>query len=257
MKQRLCALVTGAASGIGRAIAIKFSREGWSVLGVDLNGEGLEQTRQLTSGHLGAFEGMALDITDKTAPERAVAVATERFGRLDCLVNNAGIGHAKGAEDTSDEDWDRFIAVNQTSVFRMSREALKVLPDNTGSIVNIASIAGIIGLTASFPYVATKTAVIGMTRQLATDYGPRGIRVNAIAPGQIETPLTAERIAGNPRFVAFNVDPIPFNRLGHVDDVANAVYFLGSDQASYINGHILVVDGGWTATNFSRRGYEM
>jgi len=257
MKHQLCALVTGAASGIGRAIAIKFVREGWSVLGVDLSGEGLEQTQKLTSEHPGAFEGLVADITDKMAPERAVAAAIETFGRLDCLVNNAGIGHAKSAEETSDEDWDRFVAVNQTSVFRMSREALKVLPDNTGSIVNIASIAAVVGLSGSFSYVATKTAVIGMKRQLATDYGPRGIRINAVAPGQIETPLTAERIAGNPRFVAFNVDPIPFPRLGHVDDIANAVYFLGSDQASYINGHTLVVDGGWTATNFSRRGYEM
>jgi NAD(P)-dependent dehydrogenase (short-subunit alcohol dehydrogenase family) len=257
MKHPACALVTGAASGIGRAIAIKFSREGWSVLGVDLNADALEETGQLISGHSGAFEGLAVDITDKTAPDQAVAAAIENFGRLDCLVNNAGIGFAKSAGDTTDEEWDRFIAVNQTSVFRMSREALKVLPENTGSIVNIASIAAVVGLSESFSYVATKTAVVGMTRQLATDYGPRGIRVNAIAPGQIETPLTAERIAGNPRFVAFNVDPIPFPRLGHVDDIANAVYFLSSDQASYINGHTLVVDGGWTATNFSRRGYEM
>jgi NAD(P)-dependent dehydrogenase (short-subunit alcohol dehydrogenase family) len=96
-----------------------------------------------------------------------------------------------------------------------------------------------------------------MTRQLATDYGPRGIRVNAIAPGQIETPLTADRISGDPRFVAFNVDPIPFPRLGRPEDIANAVFFLASDQASYINGHTLVVDGGWTISSFSRRGYEM
>jgi|TARA_B100000780_G_scaffold52534_1_gene32560 NAD(P)-dependent dehydrogenase (short-subunit alcohol dehydrogenase family) len=257
MKHQLCILVTGAASGIGRAIAIKFSREGWSVLGVDLNGKELDQTRQLTLGHPGGFEGLELDITETSAPERAVKASIEHFGRLDSLVNNAGIGRAKSAEDTSDEEWERFIAVNQTSVFRMSREALKVLPDNTGSIVNIASIAGIIGLTGSFSYVATKAAVIGMTRQLATDYGPRGIRTNAVAPGQIETPLTSERIAEDPRFQAFNVDPIPFPRLGHAEDIANAVYFLASDQAGYINGHTLVVDGGWTTASFSRRGYEM
>ena len=134
---------------------------------------------------------------------------------------------------------------------------MKVLPENTGSIVNIASIAAIVGLTGSFSYVASKTALLGMTRQMATDYGPKGIRINAIAPGQIETPLTASRIAGDPRFQAFNVDPIPFPRLGRPEDIANAVYFLSSDQASYINGHTLVVDGGWTTTNFSRRGYEM
>jgi NAD(P)-dependent dehydrogenase (short-subunit alcohol dehydrogenase family) len=176
---------------------------------------------------------------------------------LDCLVNNAGIGRAQTAADTSDEDWDRFIAVNQTSVFRMSREALTVLPPGRGTIVNIASIAAIVGLTGAFSYVASKSAVLGMTRQLATDYGPRGIRVNAIAPGQIETPLTADRISGDPRFVAFNVDPIPFPRLGRPEDIANAVFFLASDQASYINGHTLVVDGGWTISSFSRRGYEM
>lgn len=257
MKHKSSALVTGAASGIGRAIATKYCQEGWSVLGVDLNTEQLAETKALCTDHPGRFEGLSLNITDKTAPAQAIESAMDKFGRLDCLVNNAGIGRAQKAADTSDEDWDRFIAVNQTSVFRMSREALTVLPEGSGAIVNIASIAAIVGLTGAFSYVASKSAVVGMTRQMATDYGPQGIRVNAIAPGQIETPLTADRIAGDPRFVAFNVDPIPFPRLGRPEDIANAVFFLGSDQAGYINGHTLVVDGGWTVSSFSRRGYEM
>jgi NAD(P)-dependent dehydrogenase (short-subunit alcohol dehydrogenase family) len=257
MEDQLCALVTGAASGIGRAIALKYCKEGWSVLGVDLNTEQLAETKSLCNNYPGAFVGLHLDITDKTAPLQAIETTMDTFGRLDCLVNNAGIGRAQTAADTSDEDWDRFIAVNQTSVFRMSREALTVLSPGTGAIVNIASIAAIVGLTGAFSYVASKSAVLGMTRQMATDYGPKGIRVNAIAPGQIETPLTADRISGDPRFVAFNVDPIPFPRLGRPEDIANAVFFLASDQASYINGHTLVVDGGWTISSFSRRGYEM
>ena len=214
MEDQLCALVTGAASGIGRAIALKYCKEGWSVLGVDLNTEQLAETKSLCNNYPGAFVGLHLDITDKTAPLQAIETTMDTFGRLDCLVNNAGIGRAQTAADTSDEDWDRFIAVNQTSVFRMSREALTVLSPGTGAIVNIASIAAIVGLTGAFSYVASKSAVLGMTRQMATDYGPKGIRVNAIAPGQIETPLTADRISGDPRFVAFNVDPIPFTRLG-------------------------------------------
>lgn len=257
METENCVLVTGAGSGIGRAIALRFTREGWSVLGVDLKEDGLDETQQLASDNSGRLAPLTLDITDTEAPEKALKAAISLFGRLDVLVNNAGIGRAKSVEFTTDEEWDKFIAVNQTSVFRMAREALKYLPEHTGNIVNIASIAGVIGLTNAIAYVASKTAVIGMTRQLAADFGPRGIRINAVAPGQIETPLTADRIANDPRFAAFNVDPIPFPRLGHPEDIANAVYFLASDQAAYINGHTLVVDGGWTAASFSRRGYAL
>jgi NAD(P)-dependent dehydrogenase (short-subunit alcohol dehydrogenase family) len=152
MKDQPCALVTGAASGIGRATALKYCKEGWSVLGVDLNTEQLAETKSLCNNYPGAFNGLHLNITDKTAPLQAIETTMETFGRLDCLVNNAGIGRAQTAADTSDEDWDRFIAVNQTSVFRMSREALTVLPPGRGTIVNIASIAAIVGLTGAFSW---------------------------------------------------------------------------------------------------------
>ena len=187
-------------------------------------------------------------------PAGRVDRAVEAFGGLDCLVNNAGIGRAKAAHDTSDSEWDLYVSINLTSLFRFSREALRVLQPGRGAIVNIASVFGLFGHPNTAPYAATKAAVVGLTHQMAADYGPRGIRVNAVAPGVIETALTKERIASDARFQALNIDPIPFPRLGSPEDVANAVHFLCSDDAAYVSGHVLVVDGGWSVTNYSRRG---
>ncbi len=150
MKDQPCALVTGAASGIGRATALKYCKEGWSVLGVDLNTEQLAETKSLCNNYPGAFNGLHLNITDKTAPLQAIETTMETFGRLDCLVNNAGIGRAQTAADTSDEDWDRFIAVNQTSVFRMSREALTVLPQAEAQLLTSLQLPPSLVLRARF-----------------------------------------------------------------------------------------------------------
>jgi NAD(P)-dependent dehydrogenase (short-subunit alcohol dehydrogenase family) len=253
MTDRFVALVTGAGSGIGRATTLRFVQSGAAVLGVDVNSEGLEETRGLSGTPDGVVILMA-DVTDPEAPKAAVDKAVSVFGRLDCLVNNAGIGRAKAAHDTTDGEWDLYIAINLTSLFRFSREALRVLEPGRGSIVNTASVFGLFGHPNTAPYAATKAAVVGLTHQMAADYGPRGIRVNAVAPGVIETALTKERIEKDPRFQALNIDPIPFPRLGRPEDVANAIYFLSSDQAAYVNGHVLTVDGGWSVTNYSRRG---
>ncbi|QCI66968.1 SDR family NAD(P)-dependent oxidoreductase [Phreatobacter stygius] len=247
------ALVTGAGSGIGRATTLRFVRAGARVLAVDLNPDGLAETAAFAEDP-GAIETFTADVTAEDAPASAIGRAVARFGRLDWLVNNAGIGAAKAAHLTSDAEWDRYVDVNLRQLFRFSREALPHLQAGRGAIVNIASVFGLFGHPGVAPYAATKAAVVGLTRQMAADYGPKGIRVNAVAPGVIETALTRGRIVGDPRFQALNIDPIPFPRLGRPEDVANAVYFLVSEEASYVSGHVLAVDGGWSVTNYSRRG---
>ena len=238
-------LVTGAAQGIGRAIADRFLRDSFCLVAVDRNASGLEgfarSDRVATA---------ALDVTDADAPARAVGLAKERFGRLDYLVNNAGIGNSKPVHLTSDEELDRFLAVNVRSVFRFAREALGVMQPGA-AIVNVASTFGLMGNPGSSSYATTKAAVVGLTRQMAGDYGPKGIRVNAVAPGVIRTPLIEERL-GMPAFRRLMVDTTPFPRIGAPEDVAGAVRFLCSEDAAFVNGHVLVVDGGWSATNYVR-----
>ena len=253
MNDAFVGLVTGAGSGIGRATALRFLRAGAKVLAVDLNPEGLAETLRLAEAP-GRIEGHVADVTAEVAPAESVVAVLRHFGRLDWLVNNAGIGAAKAVHLTSDAEWDRYVDVNLRSLFRFSREALPHLTPGRGAIVNIASVFGLFGHPGVAPYAATKAAVVGLTHQMAADYGPQGIRVNAVAPGVIETALTRTRIDSDPRFQALNIDPIPFPRLGKPEDVANAVHFLVSEEASYVSGHVLAVDGGWSVTNYSRRG---
>jgi NAD(P)-dependent dehydrogenase (short-subunit alcohol dehydrogenase family) len=236
-------LVTGAAQGIGRAIAERFVRDGFCLVAVDRNASGLASFTP--SDRLATLE---LDVTAADAPTRAVALAKERFGRLDFLVNNAGIGNSKPVHLTSDEELDRFVAVNVRSVFRFAREALGAMQAGA-AIVNVASTFGLMGNPNSSSYATSKAAVVGLTRQMAGDYGPKGIRVNAVAPGVIRTALIEERL-GMPAFRRLMVDTTPFPRIGAPEDVAGAVRFLCSEDAGFVNGHVLVIDGGWSATNY-------
>jgi meso-butanediol dehydrogenase/(S,S)-butanediol dehydrogenase/diacetyl reductase len=236
------AIVTGAAQGIGRAIAERFLKDGVSLVAVDRNREGLDS---LTGANVATA---VLDVTADDAPARAVALAKERFGQLDILVNNAGIGNSKSVHLTTDEELDRFLSVNFRSVFRFTREALGAMSAGA-SIVHIASTFGLVGNPNAAPYASTKAALIGLTRQMAADYGPKGIRVNAVAPGVIHTPLVHERL-NNAAFRHLMVDTTPFPRIGKPEDVAGAVRFLCSGDASFVNGHVLVVDGGWSAANY-------
>jgi NAD(P)-dependent dehydrogenase (short-subunit alcohol dehydrogenase family) len=234
-------LVTGAAQGIGRAIAERFLKDGFSVVAVDRNLEGLKSLK----GDVAVAE---LDVTTTDAPSKAVALAKNKFGQLDCLVNNAGIGNSKPVHLTSDEEFDRFVAVNFRSVFRFTREALGVMASGA-SIVHVASTFGLVGNPNNSSYASTKAALVGLTRQMAADYGPKGIRVNAVAPGVIQTPLVQERL-GIPAFRRLMVDTTPFPRIGKPEDVAGAVRFLCSEDAGFVNGHVLVIDGGWSAANY-------
>lgn len=241
-------IVTGAGRGIGRAITHRLVADGLRVLAIDLHEADLATMRR-ESVDVERIAILVQDVTAADAPEQAIETAIARWGRFDGLVNNAGIGHTKPLHLTEDDEYDRFMDVLMRAVFRFSRAAVRSFGDNGGCVVQIASIFGLLGSHGASAYSAAKAGVIGLTRQMAVDYGPRGIRVNAVAPGVIATPMTQDRIDGSDRFKRVMIDTTPFPRIGTPEDIAGAVSFLCSSSASFINGHILVVDGGWSATN--------
>ena len=242
-------LVTGAGSGLGRAITLTLAGQGDAVLALDRDAAGLAETARLYAGP-GRIATHVADITTDAAPREAVAATLAAFGRIDALVNNAGIGRSAALDATSDADFDRYMDINLRAAVRFSREALGHLPAPGGAIVHIASIFGILGYPGMASYSVSKAALIGLTHQMAADYGPRGIRVNAVAPGLIDTPLVHDRIGPGTRVHALMVQTTPFPRIGRPQDIADAVQFLLSDKAAFINGHVLAVDGGWSVTNW-------
>lgn len=241
------AIITGAASGIGLAITRRFMDEGVSVCAVDRDGDKLGALAAL-----GDVLPVHCDVTDDDAPSTIVAAALGRFARFDILVNNAGRGNSRPAHETSDADWDEWLAINLRGTFRLSRDALPTLRQTRGSIVNIASTLGLQGYQRQASYSAAKAGVIGLTRQMAVDYSADGIRVNVVAPGIILTPQTKERMKA-PAFRAQVVGTCPFGRPGEAEEVAGAVAFLSSADASYITGQTLAVDGGATSSCFIGR----
>lgn len=251
------AVVTGAASGIGRATALRLAREGARVLAVDRAAEGLAETAALAASLVapGAMHTLLADMADDATPGRIVAEAQARLGGLDLLMNNAGVGGSRRAEATSDEDFDAHLAVNLRSVFRMSRAAVGVMARG-GAIVNVSSIFGLTGFPATAAYAAAKAGVAGLTRQMAADQGPRGIRVNAIAPGLIETGMTRRRIAESAWFRGQMTEMTPLERVGTPDDIAGVAAFLLSTDAAFMTGQVLVVDGGWLATRYRAQPEE-
>jgi NAD(P)-dependent dehydrogenase (short-subunit alcohol dehydrogenase family) len=242
------AIVTGAAGGIGRATALRLAGEGARVLAVDIKRAELDETVAL--GSKGRIVGMAADMTDRAAPDRIAAEAIRVLGGLDMLINNAGIsGRGGGAGEASDEDWDALIEMNLGSVFRMARAALKHLPRPGGRIVNISSVFGLIGFPDSAAYAAAKSGVAQLTRQMAADYAVQGINVNAIAPGVIETSMTARRIREDAWYQEIMIKTTPMG-IGQPEDIAGVVAFLCSPDARYVNGEVIAVDGGWLATRY-------
>jgi len=244
------AIVTGAASGIGKATAEMMARFGAQVLYVDRNSEGVNAASEHAKAQGWVAEACTMDLTDATAPAAIFDAVKEAFGtETTILVNNAGLGNARAADETNDTDWEMWIDLNLTTVFRMSREAVSRLPSG-GSIVNLSSVFGLTGFKGSASYSAAKAGIIGLTRQMAADYGERGIRVNAVAPGLIATPATEERIKENALFKHSFGYGTPMNRYGRPEDIANAIVFLSSSMAAFMTGQVLAVDGGWTATHY-------
>ncbi len=255
------AVVTGAGSGIGRAIAQMMASRGASVAAIDLNESAAQETVQSITTSGGRAAGYRADVSESAAFDAAVTSAVNDLGSLDIMVNNAGILDGYFDVDEMDEAvWRRVIDIDLTSVFLGCKRALKeMLPRGQGRIINMASVAGLNGTGGGAAYIAAKHGVVGLTRQMAVVYSARGITVNCVCPGPISTDLrmNSQEVLGagvpdmSGRGVAVNEDQIrqliPAGTRGTVDDIASAVCFLASDEASYITGHHLVVDGGWRA----------
>lgn len=244
-------IVTGAASGIGRAIASRFLGEGDHVVVIDLDPTALDNTRRESWRDAGErCTPIAADVSLASDVTSAVAAAWERFGRIDVLVNNAGITggpQATRLHETSVEDFDRVWGVNGRGVFLMCRAALPhMLSLGGGVIVNIASVAGYVAFPGRAAYTISKGAVVMLTRSIAVDYAASGIRCNAVCPGMIDTPMTHWRLE-QPELRAQVVARIPQGDVGGVDDVASAAWFLAGAEARYLNGSSLVVDGGYSS----------
>jgi NAD(P)-dependent dehydrogenase (short-subunit alcohol dehydrogenase family) len=248
------ALITGGASGIGRAAAVAFAREGARVVIADMNESGGHETVELVkkAGAQGVF--IKTDVTQATAVDAMVRSTVQAFGRLDCAFNNAGIsglgigGPARTATaDYPDERWHQVLAVNLTAVWLcMKREIQQMATQGGGAIVNTASVAGLTGLRYASAYVASKHGVVGITKTAALEYAQQHIRVNAVCPGYIETPMTAPGMS-DPARLAQMIAQEPIGRVGSPDEVAEAVVWLCSDAASFVTGHTMTVDGGYFA----------
>jgi NAD(P)-dependent dehydrogenase (short-subunit alcohol dehydrogenase family) len=243
------AVITGAGQGIGLSIAEALLAAGAHVVAVDREAGGIEALAQQHS----SVTPVVGDVTDTALPA-SISAALDKGGlSLDILINNAGVARGANALDTSDEDFERYFQINVLGLFRLSRWGVeKMMCKGSGAMVNTASIFGQIGAFNSCGYSTSKAAVIGLTRQMATDFGPSGIRVNAVAPGLIETPLTAERIRTEAWRRHVMIDGAPLRRVGTPHDVARAVRFLASDEAGFITGQVLAVDGGWAIGRYPR-----
>lgn len=242
------ALITGASSGIGLATAKAFLDDGIAVVGIARDPEKLAAMKQQVAGAKAPLETLALDATADDAPRRAVSLAMEKFGRLDHLVNNAGIGSPKPVHETDDETLDYFLGLMLRAPFRFCREALKVF-GREATIVNVSSTYSILGGLRGGAYSAAKGGINALTMHLACQYGSSGVRANAVAPGVIPTAMTAHRLQDE-GFRRMNYDMTPAHRMGSVEDVANAIFFLSSPASGWINGQVLAVDGGWSTTKF-------
>lgn len=240
------ALVTGASGGIGRATAIGFAQSGASVLVADVNEAGGNETVAMIKAAGGKAVFQRCNVADGNDVKAVVARAVAEFGRLDFAHNNAGINSVM-ANEYDDEIWARSIAINLTGVMLCMREEAEVmLKQGGGAIVNTASINGLVGNPTQPAYVAGKHGVVGLTRHAALKHARAGIRVNAVCPGVIETPMT-DSVAANPEIRKIMENMTPMGRMGQPEEIASAVLWLCSDQASFVTGHAMVIDGGATA----------
>jgi NAD(P)-dependent dehydrogenase (short-subunit alcohol dehydrogenase family) len=249
------ALITGAGSGIGREIALLFAKQGANVVVADINVEGANRVAKEITDAEGQAIALTLDVASQQSANDAVAEIVSRYRRLEILVNNAGIGLVGNVVETGEEDFDRLIAVNIKGVYNCTKAAVTQMlaqDPKGGSIVNLGSVAGMVAVTRRFAYSATKGSVLSMTQSTAMDYVDQSIRCNAISPGTVESPFVESYLQ---RFHAGEVEETrkqlharqPLGRMGRPDEIAPLALYLASDEASYVTGANMVIDGGLTA----------
>jgi len=245
------ALITGGASGIGRATALTFAREGAKLIIADMNEDGGQQTVHMIAEHGGEATFVQVDVSRATEVEAMISKTVQTYGRLDCAHNNAGIGSRPRVllHELSEESWERVISINLKGVWLcMKYEIIQMCTQGGGAIVNTASIMGLVGSwSRSGVYNASKHGVVGLTKTAALEYAKSGIRVNAVCPGYIRTPLIEEALISNPEMEAQIVARHPVGRMGRPEEIAEAVMWLCSDAASFVTGHTMTVDGGYVA----------
>lgn len=240
------AVITGAGSGIGQASAVAMAREGASVAILDSNHEsGRQAAAELTAQKLDAAF-FPVDVSSEEQVSVAISQIIKKFGRIDILHNNAGIAIRHPVAEQDEEGWQTCMDVNLKGVFLFAKHVIPHMLNRGGSIINTASVTGIVGVRNRAVYSATKGAVVALTRNMALDYAYHQIRVNCVCPGFVRTPM-AKALLQDPIKEKRLVDTHPLGRLGTPEDVANAVLFLASDLSSWITGHALVVDGGFSA----------
>lgn len=245
------AIVTGSGRGIGRATAERLSEAGASVVVADLNGDTAAEVASDISAAGGTAMGVQVDVASEADAARLAQTARDHFGRIDILVNNAGIGLYTPLVETTLEQWNRVLDVNLTALFLCSKFCIPIMQEaGGGSIINIASVRALATTARTTAYTATKGAVIGLTRAMATEFGDDGIRVNCVLPGAIDTDMMRENLAEDGLTLADATAGVqqntPLRRLGAGRDIANMIAFLSSADASYITGASFVVDGGRT-----------
>jgi NAD(P)-dependent dehydrogenase (short-subunit alcohol dehydrogenase family) len=243
------AIVTGASSGIGRAAAMRFAAEGANVVAADVDADGGAATVDTIHEDGGEATFVETDVSDRDDVEAMIATAVERYGGLDFAFNNAGIeGRNDSLVDQSDDDWERIVDVNLKGVFLgLQAQIPAMMDDGGGAIVNTSSIAGVVGFQGVSPYVASKHGVIGVTKTAALEYARDGVRVNAISPGVIETPMVERASTANPEMIEGVSEATPMGRIGEPEEIGDAAVWLCSADASFVTGETLVIDGGYVS----------
>lgn len=241
------AIITGAGSGIGLACAEALAAQGCCILGVGRDADKLAGVHGVV-GDSACSAVLAQDVTAADAPKRIVDAALARWGRIDFLINNAGVGSPRPLLETDDSQLDEVLSLMLRAPFRLAREVIPHMASGS-AVISISSTYAIVGGLRGGAYSAAKAGLWGLTSHIAAQYGPLGIRANVVAPGVIRTPMTEARFEDE-RFVRMNRDMTPHTRLGEVGDVAGTVAFLCSDQGSFINGQTIAVDGGWSTTKY-------